>query len=436
MKIRITEQAWQNLCKDLLKHDDVETAGILLGEPVQTSNGEIVIVRQAFAIPDDAYTIREIDQLSIDPVVLNRLTKPARDKQWSVFTIHTHPQAREAWFSKADDIGDARLMPSFHCQIPGAPHGSIVLTSNGDIVARVFDENACSTEVSMQIIGKSIVTTRLNVRSKEQWFARQELALGEAGQTKLRNLRVGVVGLGGIGSLVSMQLSHLGAGELVLIDGDIIEDSNVSRIVGARKDNVGRSSKVDVAADYAESLGLSSKIERHPDYLTAQHESLLASCDVVISCVDTHSARALLNRFSYKYHVPVIDLGTVFRVDSMGSIISDAGRVVTIGPGRPCLGCWGHLDANAIRIESLSPEDLENEINEGYIEGANVAQPSVISFNTYVAGAGVTELLRLITEFAGAEPSPNRLAFSFREGVVRRNSLAKSQRCLICSDSC
>jgi hypothetical protein len=60
------------------------------------------------------------------------------------------------------------------------------------------------------------------------------------------------------------------------------------------------------------------------------------------------------------------------------------------------------------------------------------AQPSVIAFNTAVAGAGVTELLRLATGFAGAETPPLRLAFSFSEGTVRRNTVAANQRCEIC----
>ena len=433
MKLRITEQEWQTLCKELLSRDDVETAGVLLGEPIQTSKGIIVLVRKAIAIPDDGYIVRKPDQLSIDPVILNRLTKLARDKQWSVFTIHTHPGADEAWFSKADDNGDSRLMPSLHCQIPYATHGSIVLASSGKFIVRAFDADGVSTEVPMQVIGNSITTSQASLRNKEQWFSRQELALGKAGQSKLRNLRVGVVGLGGIGSLVSMQLSHLGVGEMVLIDGDTVESSNLSRIVGAKKCDVGETVKVAVAARYAEALGLIGKVESFAEYLSDDHESLIASCDVVVSCVDTHSARALLNRFSYKYHVPVIDLGTVFRVDGTGLMVSDAGRVVTIGPGRPCLACWGHIDPNAIRIESMSRDDLENEINEGYVEGANVVQPSVISFNTYVAGSGVTELLRLVTEFSGAESPPNRLAFSFRDGVVRRNALAGNHRCTICS---
>lgn len=435
MKIRIAEHMWKSLCNDLLKRTDVETAGVLLGEPIRTSQGIVVIVREAFVVPDEAYLLRKIDQLSIDPISLNRLTKQARDKQWSIFTIHTHPGASEAWFSQADNLGDARLMPSFNCQVPEAPHGSIVLASSGHFVARVFDQYVRSTEIPVHIIGKTLVSSSCKKQVSEQWFSRQELALGELGQSKLKELRVAVVGLGGIGSLVSMQLAHLGVGNLVLVDGDIIESSNVSRVVAARKDDVGKTLKVEVAAAYAESLGLIQKVERYPHFLTSSDELLIASCDVVMCCVDTHSARALLNRYSYKYHIPVIDHGTVFRVDSTFSIISDAGRVVVIGPGRPCLSCWGHINGNAIRMENLSEADREREINEGYIEGANVAQPSVIGFNTYVAGAGVTEFLRLATAFSGIDTPPNRLAFSFKDGVVKRNTLVMNSECSICGGS-
>lgn len=128
----------------------------------------------------------------------------------------------------------------------------------------------------------------------------------------------------------------------------------------------------------------------------------------------------------------MIDLGTVFRVDAAGAVVGDAGRVVIVGPERPCLACWGHLDAHALRIEALSPADFESEVRAGYIEGAAEAQPSVMPFNTFVAGAGVAELVRLVTAFAGADSQPLRLAFSFTDGTVRRNGLAGSARCKIC----
>lgn len=432
MKVRITERMWDELCAELLKNTELETAGILLGETIDTPSGPIVSIRHTAVVPDDAYLIRKVDQISIDPIALNRITKPARDNRWSIFTIHTHPMAIDAWFSRADDIGDSRLMSSFHCQIPGVPHGSVVVTNSGDVAARVFDKNAKSQAVCFQIVGREITRKGIKVDENELWFARQKLALGEEGQAKLRSLRVGIIGLGGIGSLISMQLAHLGVGELVLVDGDIVEATNLPRIVGASKNDVGRAYKVDVAAKYIDHLGLLTNVERYPEYLEEQHKTLITSCDIVLSCVDTHSARAILNRLSYKYYVPVIDLGTVFRVDRAGAMVSDAGRVVTIGPGRPCLGCWGHIDSNAIRIESLPPDGLEKEINDGYVQGADVEQPSVMGFNVYVSGAGTTEFLRLATGFSGSDNPPNRLAFSFRDGTVKRNGLVSNPKCSIC----
>lgn len=431
MKLRIAEDLWTELCQQLLARKDVESAGLLLGEPLETAAGTIVAVRAAMAVPDAAYRIRRRDQISLDPIALNRLTRRARDRGWSIFTIHTHPGASEPWFSTADDAGDARLMPSLKCQIPEAPHGSVVLVDNGSAIARVFDDKAVSEVIELQVIGRTLTSTNLPKQNEEPWFTRQALALGARGQGELRRLRVAVVGLGGVGSLVSLQLVHLGVGELVLLDGDRIEASNLSRIAGATKSDEGLY-KVDVAARYANSLGLVEKVECHREFIGPDHERLLASCDVIVSAVDRQTPRAMLNRLAFRWLVPVIDLGTVFRVDGTGTVVADAGRVVIVGPGRPCLGCWGHLDPHALRIEALSAADRENEVRAGYIEGAEEPQPSVIAFNTFVAGAGVAELLRMATAFAGAESPPLRLAFSFAGGTVRRNTLSGNRRCEIC----
>jgi hypothetical protein len=175
------------------------------------------------------------------------------------------------------------------------------------------------------------------------------------------------------------------------------------------------------------------RVERYHEFVGPAHERLLASCDLIVACVDRQTPRALLNRVAYRHLVPVIDLGNAFRVNAGGNIVADAGRVVVVGPGRPCLGCWGHLDPHALRVEALSAADRESEVRAGHIEGAVEAQPSVMAFNTFVAGAGVAELLRLATAFAGAASPPLRLAFSFADGTVRRNSLTGNPRCAICA---
>lgn len=239
--------------------------------------------------------------------------------------------------------------------------------------------------------------------------------------------------MGGVGSIVSAQLGHLGVGEIVLVDGDAVEESNLSRIVAARSSDVGKTFKTEVARRYLREAGLPSEVRCIDRYLDRFDEARqLATCDLILSCVDRHTPRALLNRLAYEALIPVIDMGSGFRIDSAGRIVGAAGRVVVIGPGRPCLACWGHLDPDALRNEALPEADRAALIAEGYIDGAAVPQPSVIPFNTVVAGAAVIELLRLVTAFAGEGGPPLRLAFQFVDGTVRRNSLAVVAACRTC----
>lgn len=432
MNLRILESTWASLKASLLANREVETAAILLAEPAGMSDYPVLIVREAFQVPDTAYLIRKADQISIDPVAINRMTRAARDRNWSVITLHTHPEASEPWFSRADDVGDSRLMASFRRLIPGAPHGSMVLVPDGRIVARIFDQDGVPHSLSVSTLAESLCRLDEAPLADAPYFHRQQLALGHWGQAQLRRARVMVVGLGGIGSQVSLQLAHLGVGSLVLIDGDVVEASNLSRVAGALPSDVGHSSKVEVAARYARALGLVDQVEGLATFFGPEHIPLAASCDLVISCVDQQAPRALLNRLAYSALLPVIDLGTAFRVDGAARMTGAAGRVVVLGPGRPCLACWGHLDGNRLRIEALPPEEREKEAREGYIDGADEPQPSVIAFNTMVAGAGVVEALRLLTRFSSTTAAPARLAFSFLEGVVKRNGLAARPDCHIC----
>ena len=155
-------------------------------------------------------------------------------------------------------------------------------------------------------------------------------------------------------------------------------------------------------------------------------------CDLVLSCVDRHVPRALLNRLAYTRAIPLIDMGSAFRVEATGRVEAGAGRVVIVGPGRRCLACWGHIDPARLRIESLSAESRASQAAEGYVGGADLPQPSVVAFNTTIAGAAIVELVRLVTHYAGADDPPMRLGFDFVTGAVRRNVLPSEGSCAIC----
>lgn len=434
MQIRIEETAWTALTAHLLERADVETAAILLAESITADGNAVLAVRSWAPVPQDGYLIRHVDQIRIDPVAINRLVRPARERGLTVLTVHSHPMALDAWFSHADDLGDARLLPSFARLVPSVPHGSLVVARSGAVVARALVDGVL-VDAEIRTVGRTITMRTATDREAhgDERFARQVLALGTDGQRALRALRVGVVGLGGVGSVVCAQLAHLGVGEIIAVDGDRVEASNVSRILGVRSGDNGKVHKTEVARRYVEQTGLPVTFRAVERYLQHRDDGRqLTGCDVILSCVDRHLPRALLNRLAYEALVPVIDMGSGFRVELSGRIVGAAGRVVIVGPGRPCLACWGHIDPDALRIEALSADDRAALAAEGYVAGAEIPQPSVMPFNTMVAGAAVIELLRLVTGFAGADEPPQRLAFQFTEGTVRRNGLADASECQIC----
>jgi hypothetical protein len=311
----------------------------------------------------------------------------------------------------------------------------VVAGDTGVATGRIWSEGGEKRGLAIAIVGRSLsIFRQANLSVKDSaWFDRQRLALGDDGQEALRNLHVAIVGMGGTGSVAFLQLAHLGIPRITVIDGDRVEASNVSRILGATTDDAGRTLKVDVAARYARQLGIGTDLRCLKGQL-GKDVSLeeIEECDLVLSCVDKHLPRALLNRLSYEKALPVIDMGTAFRVDSNGNMTAGAGRVVVVGPGRPCLACWGHIDPNRIRIESLSKTDRAREMADGYIDGAEVHQPSVMAFNTTVAGAAAIEFMRMVTGFAGADDPPLRLSFDFERGTVSRNRLSGDSRCQIC----
>jgi hypothetical protein len=432
MKLKLLESDWLPFAEALCARHDVETAGIILARRVADG---VLLGSDFILVPEAGYQIREPDRIRIDPIAINRMIRPARDRGLSIFTVHTHPGADETWFSTADDIGDSVLMPSLFVQTDG-PHGSVVVAGDTGLpVARAWREPEVPADIDVQIVGKSLrVIPATRSAPSPEWFSRQRLALGEHGQQTLRRLHVGICGAGGTGSATFVQLVHLGIGEITVIDGDIVEDTNVSRIVGATADDAGITAKVDVLRRYAERAGLGTRVNAvHRHLGTDVPVRVLDACDVICSCVDRHAPRALLNRLSYEKAIPLIDMGSAFRVNGEGRVEDSGGRVVIVGPGRPCLACWGHIDANRIRIESLPDEERARQEEEGYIVGADVTQPSVIAFNTQLAGMAVVELVRMVTQFAGASDPPLRLAVDFEVGIVRRNRLAGERVCSICS---
>jgi hypothetical protein len=432
--IRFAGTQWTTLQEGLWSRTDVETGAILFAEGTPSSGSASLAVRKVVLVPTEAYRARRSDFMEIDPVWMNKQCFEARQQGFSVLTAHTHLTDGPAWFSWADDAGDERLMPALLAQMPDRLHGALNVTRT-DALGRVYlDGTFQSARISVAGSRLLLLPQRESPDSVRATHSRQQLALGRQGQARLAALRVGVVGAGGTGSVVSALVGRLGIHRLLLLDGDRFEASNLSRILESVPADVEAKTPKTMIARRALQASAPEVTVTTVDRALAHHDdlALLATCDVVFSCVDRLAPRALLNRLAYAAHVPVIDMGSAFRVDRNGVVISQGGKVVLIGPGRPCLWCWGDLDAERIRVESLDPDEREREAEHGYITGADEPQPSVVTFNATLAAAAVTEFLRMVTGFAGSDEPPDRINFDFARATATRARGRSRPDCSFC----
>jgi adenylyltransferase/sulfurtransferase len=170
-------------------------------------------------------------------------------------------------------------------------------------------------------------------REELEFYSRQ-IVLGEIGyegQLKLRDARVCVVGLGGLGSPASLQLAAMGIGNLRLLDYDVVELSNLQRQHLYDTNLVGYP-KVEAAARRLGGLNPHIDIEPLPLSLNERNaQRVLGDVDVVVDGLDRMSPRYALNRACVKLGIPYV----------FGSAIQTFGNVTTVIPGEtPCLECF------------------------------------------------------------------------------------------------
>ncbi len=153
---------------------------------------------------------------------------------------------------------------------------------------------------------------------------------GEEGQGKLQSARVVVAGAGGLGSPASIYLAAAGVGELRIIDGDVVEPSNLNRQILHWDRDIGRAKAVSAEEKLKNLNGDIKVIPIMQRIEESNGEELIRGADVVLDCLDNFSTRFLLNKICLKLSIPLVH----------SVIYGFEGRITTIIPGKtPCLSC-------------------------------------------------------------------------------------------------
>lgn len=427
MRLLFAANGYTDMTAALLLSERETCAVLLAAPPVMSSEMPSFLVREIYPVPESAYEIRTETQAQLRPEFLVPLVQRAREQQLSVVFVHTHPFSEGIpSFSPVDDSGERHLAEFLARRVPTVPHAALVVGPDGCSGRRLGSTDSL---VVAQVGAKFelFCESALECGVADRWD-RQVRAFGPKGQAVVQSSRVAIVGTGGTGSVVSQQLAHLGVADFVLIDPDVVDESNLNRLVGATPSDVGVS-KTKVVSRLIQAINPKALVRTMCSDVTdvAIAETLIGR-DAIFGCTDSHASRTMLNQLTYQYYVPLFDVG-VGIVASQGRVTHIAGRVQMAAPGLPCLVCGGVIDAVAVRRELQTPIQ---RAADPYITGFNEPQPAVISLNSTMASLAVTMFMAAFTPIPGAA----RLQYyNGITGVVRAATVQADPTCVVCSRS-
>jgi sulfur-carrier protein adenylyltransferase/sulfurtransferase len=155
--------------------------------------------------------------------------------------------------------------------------------------------------------------------------------IGEAGQLKLLDSRVLLIGAGGLGSPASLYLAAAGIGTLGLVDADIVDETNLQRQIVHSLDTLG-TPKVDSAKRTIASLNPDVNVVTYRERLTSENidRILDEGWDLIVDGADNFPTRYLVNDASVWHDIPVVH-GSIYRFE---------GQVTVFKPHEgPCYRC-------------------------------------------------------------------------------------------------
>jgi ThiF family len=256
----------------------------------------------------------------------------------------------------------------------------------------------------------------------------------------LARTKVGIIGLGGAGSLIAEYLGRLGVGEFILADPERAEISNLPRLTAATRldamawltgDNMPlwvrriatrfARPKVTLARRNILSANPNASVEAiFGNFLEVEIARKFADCDYLFLAADTTRARLLFNALVHQFLLPGVQVGAKVRVDPLTGEVLDVYSVVRpVTSETGCSLCNNLINAAKLQEESISEADRKQQ---QYINEPNIRAPSVITLNATAVSHAVNDFLFYVTGLRDpAAPSRVRaIPAALPPNVVRR----------------
>jgi molybdopterin/thiamine biosynthesis adenylyltransferase len=360
--------------------------------------------------------------VSFNPQYFDRVTEISLKKDKGIVFIHSHPGPGWQGMSQ-DDIDTEKMLSPRVKAVTNLPLLGMTLGNNGDWSARFWNKSLpkiyhCNWCESVRVVGERYHVT-FNDNLLKPPLVKEELvrtisAWGEHQQSQLSRIKVGIVGIGSVGSQIAESLMRTGIQNIVLIDFDVVQRKNLDRLHGLNQRDIGYlKSEVYSKILSKNKIYSSQEINSYP-YSIVEEEGLerALDCDVIFCCVDRPWARFILNCISYAYLIPVIDGGIDASYNKRLNNLDQARwRTYTAGPQRRCMKC----------MEQYKPEDVSLEQtglleDPAYIKGLPESHftnrgENVYAFSLSLAGMQMQQFLSFVLIPKGVYYGPKEMDF-------------------------
>ncbi|MEP6987812.1 MAG: ThiF family adenylyltransferase [Chloroflexota bacterium] len=268
-------------------------------------------------------------------------------------------------------------------------------------------------------------------------FDRVERLIGASNLGLLKTKRVGVVGLGSGGGFVALTLAMSGVGKFVLVDDDVLENTNIVRHVADSR-YIGRP-KAEVVAELIKLRNPDAEVEVRVGRIE-QNMDVLEHLDLLVSGVDGEGPKYVLNQACLKRNLTAVYAGVYER--------GEGGDVVVIHPyDGPCYACWAEELREGLAVSNLAPGE---ELDYGMIgkDGTLEAEPGLwlhvarvaatqadMALNELLAGTNVYKVMptnTVILANTALEILSGHISQPYSAEWV---TIERDPNCLVCGDA-
>jgi molybdopterin/thiamine biosynthesis adenylyltransferase len=426
---------YEELLSHLFPGDRDEHGAVIAAGVTRRGRGTRLLARELHIARDGTdYVPGRYGYRRLTAEFVNEKIRHCRDEGLAYLAVHNHGGSDHVEFSDDDIRSHERGYPALLDIGRGIPVGALVIADNaiaGDIWTL---PRARRTIAETIIIGRNLrrisPTPPPQPPSAHPTDDRQARLFGARGQRRLRELKVGIIGCGGVGMVLVSLLARLGVGELLVIDPERIEPTNLPRLPEATRldamlqlhrlglhglaDRIA-SPKVRRAKQIAHRARLDITFRGiRGNVIDADVAAELTDCDFIFLAADSHQARLVFNAITHQYLIPSIQIGTKIPVDPDTGTVGDIhSNVRIVLPQSGCLRCNGLISPARLQEESLPKDEREAQ---RYVD--EVPAPSVITFNAFTAGQAATDFMLMTTGLMDPNATLSYLRFQPRHRTL------------------